>query len=538
MPYNSTQRQDIVNKLAQSKYDILVIGGGITGAGIALDAVTRGFSVALVEMQDFAAGTSSRSTKLVHGGLRYLKNFEFDIVRETGLERAVAYRNAPHLVRPEKMLLPLTENGSYGKWSTSFGLWLYDVLAGVKGQDKRKMLNRKQTLEREPLLRDEEIIGSGYYAEYRTDDARLTIEVLKTASAKGAIVLNYLKADELTYEGDKVSGANCIDVLNNETFDIQADYVVNATGPWVDMLRSQDVSLNEKRIHLTKGVHLVVAHEKLPIGQSIYFDVADGRMIFAIPREGKTYIGTTDTNYRGDKANPQVTKEDVTYLIDAVNEMFPSVTLQKEDIESSWAGLRPLIHEEGKDPSEISRGDEVFESESGLITIAGGKLTGYRLMAKKVMRLICDRKRITRKCRTRRTRLTGGFQKPKELPVYLKEVEKKLKEANLDDSKAFYLVHRYGKQTDEILHIYKEKNLDHLVQAEAYFSIQYEGVVCLEDFFSRRTSKLLFDISHVMEESDQVMSVFEELLGWNKGRSEEEATKMKRLLNELISFEQ
>lgn len=537
MPYNSTQRQNIVNDLSHNKYDILVIGGGITGAGIALDAVTRGFTVALVEMQDFAAGTSSRSTKLVHGGLRYLKNLELDIVRETGLERAVAYRNAPHLVRPEKMLLPLTKNGSYGKWSTSFGLWLYDVLAGVRGQDKRKMLNRKQTLEKEPLLRDEEITGSGYYAEYRTDDARLTIEVLKTATQKGAMALNYLKVAELTYDNDKVVGADCIDVLTNKKLNIKADYVVNATGPWVDLLRAQDISLSEKRIHLTKGVHLVVDHMKLPIGQSIYFDVAGGRMIFAIPREGKTYVGTTDTNYQGDKTNPQVTQEDVDYLLTAVNEMFPSIALQKQDIESSWAGLRPLIHEEGKDPSEISRGDEVFASESGLITIAGGKLTGYRLMAKKVLRLICDRKRITRKCRTRRTRLVGGFKKPKELPIYLKDVERKLKDAKLDDSKAFYLVHRYGKQTDLILHIYKEKSFVNLVQAEAHFTIQFEGVVYLEDFFARRTSKLLFDIGHVMEESEQVMSVFEELLGWDRNRQEEEINKMKELMKGVSTFD-
>jgi glycerol-3-phosphate dehydrogenase len=537
MPYNSTHRQEIVNKLSENTYDILVVGGGITGAGIALDAATRGFTVALVEMQDFAAGTSSRSTKLVHGGLRYLKNLELDIVRETGLERAVVYRNAPHLVRPEKMLLPLTKDGSYGKWSTSFGLWLYDVLAGVKGADKRKMLDRQQTLEREPLLRDEEIIGSGYYAEYRTDDARLTIEVLKTATDKGATALNYLQVDSLTYSKDRVVGADCIDILTNEKLQISADFVVNATGPWVDLMRAQDTSLNEKRIHLTKGVHLVVAHERLPIGQSIYFDVADGRMIFAIPREGKTYIGTTDTNYQGDKANPKITKADVDYLLKAVNAMFPTITLQISDVESSWAGLRPLIHEEGKDPSEISRGDEVFESDSGLITIAGGKLTGYRLMAKKVLRLICDRKRIIRKCRTRRTRLTGGFKKPKELPIYLKEVERKLKEAKLDGAKAFYLVHRYGKQSDQILHLYKEKQFTYLVQAEAYFTIQQEGVVCLEDFFARRTSKLLFDRHKVMEQADQVMSVFAELLGWQVTRQEEERIKLKILMKEALAFD-
>ena len=532
MAYPSNRRKEILNEFSKKKYDIVVIGGGITGAGIALDAVSRGFSVALVEKQDFAAGTSSRSTKLIHGGLRYLKNFEIKIVRETGLERAIAYKNAPHLVRPEKMLLPLIENGTYGRLATSFGLWLYDVLAGVKGEDKRKMLGRDQTLKMEPLLRDDIIKGSGYYAEYRTDDARLTLEVLKTAKQKGAEVINYTTVDELLYKNGKIVGVKCQDGINQNKFEIKSDFVVNATGPWVDELREKDNSCKGKQLHLTKGVHIVVPKEKLDLKQSVYFDVDDGRMIFAIPRQNSTYLGTTDTNYKGETQRPEVSLEDVNYILSATNNMFPEVKLSSDDVISSWAGLRPLIHEDGKDPSAISRTDELFESETGLITIAGGKLTGYRLMAKKVLRFICDKKKIRRKCKTRRIRLSGGeFDSPKQLLPYKIAIIEKLATLNLPEADAVYLVHNYGKQTDRILAIYQEEKERKLVEAEALFALKYDGVCYLNDFYIRRTGKMYFAPQTIKGDLDVVAAVFAAVLGWDE---EKVAQEKKSVVDEIV----
>ena len=532
MAYPSNRRKEILNEFSKKKYDIVVIGGGITGAGIALDAVSRGFSVALVEKQDFAAGTSSRSTKLIHGGLRYLKNFEIKIVRETGLERAIAYKNAPHLVRPEKMLLPLIENGTYGRLATSFGLWLYDVLAGVKGEDKRKMLGRDQTLKMEPLLRDDIIKGSGYYAEYRTDDARLTLEVLKTAKQKGAEVINYTTVDELLYKNGKIVGVKCQDGINQNKFEIKSDFVVNATGPWVDELREKDNSCKGKRLHLTKGVHIVVPKEKLDLKQSVYFDVDDGRMIFAIPRQNSTYLGTTDTNYKGDTQRPEVSLKDVNYILSATNNMFPEVKLSSDDVISSWAGLRPLIHEDGKDPSAISRTDELFESETGLITIAGGKLTGYRLMAKKVLRFICDKKKIRRKCKTRRIRLSGGeFASPKQLLTYKMAIIEKLATLNLPEADAEYLVHNYGKQTDRILAIYQEQKERKLVEAEALFALKYDGVCYLNDFYIRRTGKMYFAPQTIKGDLDVVAAAFAAVLGWD---AEKVAQEKKSVVDEIV----
>src|SRR5690606_30898577 len=410
--FSLTFRDQLLERMRTEIFDLLIIGGGITGAGIALDAVSRGLKVALVEKEDFASGTSSRSTKLIHGGLRNLKQFEFGLVKEVGSERAVVHNLAPHLVIPEKMLLPLFEGKSFGYWITSIGLKIYDWLANVKKSDQRRMLTRPQTLRYEPLLKRDQIKGGAIYAEYRTDDSRLTLEIMKTAFQRGVICLNYARAENLIYDDDKkIAGLTVRDNLTGNTVEIKSTAVVNAAGPWVDDLRILDKSRKGKRLHLTKGVHIVIPHDRLPVQQAIYFDVADGRMIFAIPRGRITYVGTTDTNYDGDKDHVIATADDMTYLINAANEMFPSVQLTLDDVESSWAGLRPLIHEEGKSASELSRKDEIFESESGLVSIAGGKLTGYRKMAERVVDLVIHKhfdERSFPECFTDKIKLTGN----------------------------------------------------------------------------------------------------------------------------------
>ena len=386
---SSVERKQIVNTLNFYEFDVLVVGGGITGAGIALDAVTRGMSVALVEMQDFAAGTSSRSTKLVHGGLRYLKQFEVKTVAEIGKEREIVYENAVHVTEPEWMLLPFHKKGTFGPFTTSAGLKMYDFLAGVKKEERRQMLSAEETLRKEPLVKSKDLIGAGYYVEYRTDDARLTIEVIKKAIEKGAVCLNYTKVKSFIYNDEnKIIGAEVLDLVTNKRIVIHAKKIVNATGPWVDSVRALDSIENNKRLKLTKGIHIVMDQKHFPLRQAIYFDTPDKRMVFAIPRDGKTYIGTTDTFFEEDIQNPIANQEDVDYLIGAIHYMFPNVTISSEDVESTWAGVRPLIYEDGKNPSEISRKDEVWQSLAGLFTIAGGKLTGYRKMAESIVNTI------------------------------------------------------------------------------------------------------------------------------------------------------
>ena len=472
--------------------------------------------VALVEKNDFASGTSSKSTKLIHGGLRYLKQFDFWLVKEVGTERAIVHELAPHLVVPEKMILPLIEGGSYGTWLTSIGLKVYDILASVEGDDKRKMLTVKEALKKEPLLPIDILKGAGYYAEYRTDDARLTIEILKTATSHGAKIINYVAANEFIYKKKRVVGAKVTDAYSGESFDIHTKYVVNAAGPWVDELRSINKSNKGKRLHLTKGVHLVVPHEKLPVKQSVYFDIPDGRMMFAIPRGKVTYFGTTDTFFDKNKDDIDISIVDATYLISAVNNMFSTIELTLNDVESSWAGLRPLIHEEGKSASELSRKDEIFYSDSKLISIAGGKLTGYRKMAQRVVDMVARKlkKRFEQEfdeTTTDKVALTKNpFKHYKQVKSYISSITKKIESYGLSEVDAIYLVHNYGKQTDIILesfqHLTDKETPLRLAKAELKYCLNYEMVCTPLDFFMRRTGRLFFDKTSVESLKDGIIS--------------------------------
>ena len=544
--FSTIHRKTFLSRLQSEHFDLLVIGGGITGAGIALDAASRGLKVALVEKHDFAYGTSSRSTKLIHGGLRYLKQLEFGLVKEVGSERGIVHNLAPHLVIPEKMLLPLSEGKSLGYWLTSLGLMIYDWLAAVKKEDHRRMLTRALTIRYEPLLRRENIHGGAIYAEYRTDDARLTIEIMKTAARHGLVALNYMRVTNFVYDEETVSGVTVTDEISRDSMVIKATAVVNAAGPWVDELRTLNKSRTKKRLHLTKGVHIVVPYEKLPVLQAIYFEAPDGRMIFAIPRGRTTYIGTTDTDYHGDKNHVVATKEDVEYLIRAVNEMFLIPRLAMKDVESSWAGLRPLIHEEGKSATEMSRKDEIFESSSGLFSIAGGKLTGYRKMAERAVDLVITRHfkgRPLKKCYTEHIKLTGNnFTSAKDVRNYITGLRKKIEPNGFTTLTAHYLVDNYGRQTDMILKHFEEHHTDgadsdlSLLKAQLWFSVYHEMIASLSDFFVRRTGLLHFDIDKVKKCKFEIAKTMQEYLGWTDTRRENELFLLNKLLEEACTF--
>ncbi|HEX6891290.1 MAG TPA: glycerol-3-phosphate dehydrogenase/oxidase [Chryseolinea sp.] len=541
--FSYLNRKEIVSKLAGQSYDLIVIGGGITGAGIALDASSRGLKTALVEKNDFAFGTSSRSTKLIHGGLRYLKQLEFGLVKEVGSERAVVHRLARHLVVPEKMLLPLSEKKGLGYWLTSIGLKVYDWLAGVTPEDQRRMLTKVQTLKCEPLLRKDDVKGGAIYAEYRTDDARLTIEIIKAAVKHGAVILSYCQAFDFVYNEEQIRGVKVKDEFSGNEFTINSSVVVSAAGPWVDDLREINRSKTGKRLHLTKGVHIVVAHSRLPVKQAIYFDVDDGRMIFAIPRGRITYVGTTDTSYVGDKDRVFTTREDAQYLIAAVNSTFPSVKLSLDDIESSWAGLRPLIHEEGKSASELSRKDEIFESPSGLISMAGGKLTGYRKMAERVVNLVIKKHFDDRKlapCQTDRIKLAGnGFSSVKDVKKFVQSISVKLSTLGVP-SAASYLVENFGVQADEILSRTTKFSAAQpalaLLKAQLSFCIQHEMICNLQDFFVRRTGLIYFDVHQVEKWKNEIANECAVVLGWDHSKTSLELKALEALISSQRNF--
>ncbi|MFD1038845.1 glycerol-3-phosphate dehydrogenase/oxidase [Virgibacillus byunsanensis] len=546
--FSSLKRDEIFTSLTEKPLDMLIIGGGITGAGIALDAVTRGLHIGLIEMQDFAAGTSSRSTKLVHGGLRYLKQFEVKMVADVGKERAIVYENGPHVTTPGWMMLPFHKGGSFGTFSTNIGLWVYDFLAGVKKGERRKILTPEDALLKEPLIKKDGLQGAGVYVEYKTDDARLTIEVLKKAVENGAYALNYAKVIDFEYDqSGKLVGAVVENQISRDVHTIYAKKIINAGGPWVDELRSMDGSINEKSLQLTKGVHLVFSNERFPLQQAIYFDAPDGRMIFAIPRDHKTYVGTTDTSYEGDIAHPTMTKKDRNYILDAINYMFPTIDMKVNDVESSWAGLRPLIAEEGKNPGEISRKDEIFVSDSGLISMAGGKLTGYRKMAHeavdKVVGLLKEEDGILySESDTKHLPISGGNVGGSE--GFKRFKQQKISEGislGLDEETVLKLVKTYGSNIDIIFDIYESEkdtaileNIDPIVFTELVYAMKYESAYKPVDFFIRRTGALFFAIDWVNNHKENVINYMAKTLQWSNEQRKVFVEELEQSLREAV----
>ncbi|WP_125587977.1 glycerol-3-phosphate dehydrogenase/oxidase [Companilactobacillus jidongensis] len=529
--FSEKTRTDNLQAMQDDELDLLVIGGGITGSGIALDAQTRGLKTGLVEMRDFASGTSSRSTKLVHGGLRYLKQAAINEVHEVGSERAIVYNNGPQITTPLKMMLPFYDGGTFGPFSTAIGLDVYDRLAQVKPSERKYMLDPQKTIDREPFIKSENLKGSGVYVEYRTDDARLTLEVVKKANELGALIANYTKVTGLLYNAEnKVCGVIFKDMVTGKTGEIHARKVVNSCGPWVDEIRDMDGSNEGKHLHLTKGVHLVIDHENFPISNSIYFDTPfhDGRMMFAIPREGKTYIGTTDTTWTDDPKEPNITVKDVTYILAAANQMFDlPEQLTPDDVESGWSGVRPLIQEEGKSPSEISRKDEIFKSDSGLLSIAGGKLTGYRKMAEKIVdevafELYTETDYEYQSAETENLTLSGGDVGGDEgWRNYFDEMaEQGIVNFDLDREDAEKLVQRYGSNVTDIYDLLPDEetkdNLPRVDWAMLQYGLQAEMVEHPIDYLLRRSSQMLFDINHMKDIENAVIDYMTKFYNWDE----------------------
>ena len=549
---SATLRKDEIKMVDNKAFDLVIVGGGITGAGIALDAASRGLKVCLFEKQDFAQGTSSRSTKLVHGGLRYLEHLEFGIVRAVGRERKIVHENAMHVVLPEKMILPIIENGSLGEFTTNLALKMYDFLADVKREEQRKMLSKEETIEAEPLLESDKLKGGAMYYEYKTNDSRLTIEIMKKAVEYGAKVFNYSEVFEYIYDDNSnVIGVKFKDLLSGLDYSVYGKYVVNATGIWVDKMRKLDDKKAEKRLHITQGIHIVVPKTKLPLKHSIYFDVGDKRMVFAIPRFDVVYLGTTDTDYNKNLESPDIELKDVQYLIDAFNNISPKANLKLEDIESAWAGMRPLIHEEGKAPSELSRKDEIFYSDSGLISIAGGKLTGYRLMAKKIVDIV--KKRLKKdygieigNCITKDIKLAGGEFPFKYSMIRLIEFADNMydeaKQTGIDVNEFKKIFYRYGTNTEKIInkaYEYYNENKDTKkawLKAEIWYVVNHEAAVRLTDYFIRRTGMIHFHIKDIEPIKLMAADIMQEFLGWTDEEKQRNIDEMNEELKRATNF--
>ncbi|HXW84994.1 MAG TPA: glycerol-3-phosphate dehydrogenase/oxidase, partial [Candidatus Binataceae bacterium] len=397
-------------RLRDEQFDLAVIGAGINGAAIARDAALRGLKVALVERGDFAAATSSRSSKLIHGGFRYLPQFQFRLVYSALRERERLRRvTAPHLVAPIKFLFPVYRGRGFGRFTMSMGLWLYDTFARSPRAEWHRDLSAAEVRESEPALARDGLRGGAIYFDAWADDARLTFENVLDAGLHGAAVVNYAAVEALAADSGQLRQARVHDLLGGLNAELRARVFVNAAGPWVDSIRRMDNPAAKPCVRLTKGVHLVFARTTLPVHDSLVLGDSEGRIVFVMPHDHYVLVGTTDTDYEGDPGSVATDRADIEYLLAVLAQSLPGIKLTAADVLSSFAGLRALTHEEGGSPSSVPREEVVLESESGLLTIAGGKLTTHREIAEKVTaRVLARLGRVAARSPTRTTPLPGA----------------------------------------------------------------------------------------------------------------------------------
>lgn len=511
-----------LGELARSEFDVLVVGGGVVGAGAALDAVTRGLRVGIVEAQDWAAGTSSRSSKLIHGGLRYLQTYDFALVREALRERAIMLRTAPHLVHPLSFLYPLRRR-IFERLYVGAGVLLYDLLArtGRRGMALpfHRQLSRKRTLSLAPALRADAFVGAVQYWDAQEDDARHTFTVLRTAASHGAVVATRVQVTGLVREGARVVGVTARNNETNETFVVRAKVVVSATGAWTEKFEELAGTSRELRVQASKGVHLVVPRTSIDLESALILPT-EKSVLFVLPWGEHWLVGTTDTTWDFDVARPAASAQDVEYLLSTLNG-FLARPLSRHDVESTYVGIRPLVAGAGEETTKLSREHAVNRPLPGLVLISGGKYTTYRVMAEDVIDAALDHAGLSpRACATATTLLVGagGFDDFRagrgELAtrwgVALAQVDR--------------LLGRYGTLTEELLQSGREDPswLTPLKQAPGYlrgevgYAVTHEGARHLDDVLSRRTRIAIETSDRGLGATEEVSDLMATILGWDE----------------------
>ena len=544
-PIALESREIVISKLQQESFDIIVVGGGITGVGIAQDAASRGLKVALLEKGDYAIGTSSRSSKLIHGGLRYLAQGDFKVTYESCSERALLQELAPHLVKPLSFLIPIYH------WRHGLqifaGLWVYDIISLVRNSEFHKRVDIPAMREIAPMLETTNLQLGYLYHDCQTNDARLVIEVAKSAASLGATLGNYLKVDQFIKDQGKIVGVKAYDELGQQTIEVRAKLVVNATGVWLDDLCQADRPDLPRKIRPAKGVHITIARERIPTKHAMLFESAakDGRSVFFIPWYEGIIIGTTDTDYQGSVENPQANDADIDYILAAVNSVFPLAKLTRNDILSSYAGLRPLVDEGKHSTKDVSREHRIFESDSGLISIAGGKLTTYRLMAVQLMDHVAKRMQARGLMSQNHSSTTdkiylSGLTSKDSLTALNTEVSQQAQVLGIADDIAQHLVADYGANAHKILAIVAETPalatviLPHLpfIQAEVVYSVQYEQVNRIADFLVRRSRIALLTADQGMSAATIVAQLIGQAAHWDSNRQISELEHYKQLVGQ------
>ena len=528
------ERSQALAALADDEFDVVVVGGGITGAGVALDAAARGYSVALLERADYASGTSSRSSKLVHGGLRYLQHFDLGLVREALLERQLLVALAPHLVRPLPLVVPAFD-GAHPDRLVGVGLNLYDVMARDRDRrrrseswspDRHRIISGEEVVELLPALAAREPTSGYLFYDCQTDDVRLVLTVLGEAERFGAVCANRLRVTGLLEQDGRTRGVRALDAESGAELEVRAANVINATGVWADQLRPGELHDEAElpRIRPSRGTHVILDRKDLPLVGGAIVPAGSGRSIFALPWLGRTLVGTTDNDYEGDLEHVRPSSEDIDYLLQASNEFF-GATLDSSNLVGAFAGVRPLISTgDPKKSVDISRKAELYETSSGMITITGGKLTTWRRMAKMTVDRLVERDAREAPCRTHEIPL-GQAIAADELP----RVE------GVPAESYAALASRYGEAAQQVLALAAESNPAHpeLAQpivpglpdllAEVVLAARNEQARSIGDVLLRRTRLGLLAARELPVE--RVAGVLARELGWSEERTKLEIVR-------------
>jgi len=516
-----TSRADLLDELEADAYDVVVVGGGITGAGIAREAAGRGLRTALVEADDFAAGTSGRSSKLIHGGLRYLAGGEVDLVRKTVTERTAVHAMAPHLAEPCWMVVPARNRVAATKFRA--GITTYERLGAVGDEDRHQFWRQEEIRANEPHLRTDAYNFAVAYREYLTDDARLVLGVLRAAAQSGATVASRLKATGLTDTNGQINGVIAECPTTGREVRLGANIVINAAGPWVDEIALMEQNPPATLLHLSKGVHVVVPRERFSINHLVICNTSDKRSIFAIPRGDVVYIGTTDTSYQGDRPMwPEINLDDVEYLLDPLVRYFDIEPLSPSDVVAAWAGVRPLIATDGKAPKELSRKDEVTVGRGRMISIAGGKLTGFRRMAEDVLKIVGEQLGKD---------LPGG---PGTTPIPGGEPTT----VDSGDQEALRLWRLYGSEAEEIRSLDSVRLVDDapVLRGEVDWAVRVEAATTLLDVVYRRLRVAWFAPRHRWELATAIAERMAVLVGWPDERLSAELAGVRCHFDDELAF--
>ncbi|NEM92206.1 glycerol-3-phosphate dehydrogenase/oxidase [Galbitalea soli] len=540
------ERALAVAALRERELDILVIGGGIVGTGSALDAVTRGLSVGLVEARDWASGTSSRSSKLVHGGIRYLEQLDFRLVREALIERGLLLqRLAPHLVKPVRFLYPLTKP-VFERLYIGAGMTLYDIFSWTGGRPPgvphHRHLSRSQLMRAVPSLKRDAFTGGLTYSDAQVDDARYTASLARTASFYGAHVASRMRVEGFVKVGERVVGAKVHDLETGDRFEIRAKQVVNATGVWTDDTQAMVGARGQFKVRASKGVHLVVPRDRFQSKLGMILRT-EKSVLFVIPWGRHWLIGTTDTDWHLDKAHPAATAADIDYILEHVNKVL-AVPLTREDVEGVYAGLRPLLAGESDQTSKLSREHLVAHTVPGLVVVAGGKWTTYRVMAKDAVdEAVAALDGVISPSITENIALLGaeGYQ------AAWNRRGKIARRFGVHKARVEHLLNRYGVLTDELLEIIQSRpelaeplpGADDYIQAEVVYAATHEGALHLEDVLARRTRISIEAWDRGVSAAPVAAALMGETLGWDEARVQSETNNyLKRVAAERASQEQ